>query len=160
MMLASGITIPGERAGAAFSLSSVLSHWSGCGKQPSGSAGRTTEEPQPLRLAQLEPGADRCAEPPALLRVALRSTSGQDRRWGWRAGSRSEDENMGLKLSCLKGLKTCVSSENGTGGTPSASSGEKHLHVPSIIVTPPTPTGTTLSRDSRRVGGSPPCSQC
>ncbi|KAM6352982.1 uncharacterized protein C16orf74 homolog isoform 2-T2 [Alca torda] len=88
------------------------------------------------------------------------STSGQDRRWGWRAGSRSEDENMGLKLSCLKGLKTCVSSENGTGGTPSASSGEKHLHVPSIIVTPPTPTGTTLSRDSRRVGGSPPCSQC
>ncbi|XP_009881108.1 PREDICTED: DNA replication complex GINS protein PSF2-like [Charadrius vociferus] len=54
---------------------------------------------------------------------------------------------MGLKLSCLKGLKMCVSSGNGSGGTPVASPGEKNLHVPSIIVTPPTPTGTTLSRE-------------
>ncbi|CAM9437285.1 unnamed protein product [Bubo scandiacus] len=67
---------------------------------------------------------------------------------------------MGLKLSCLKGLKTCVSSGNGSDRTPAASPGEKHLHVPSIIVTPPTPTGTALSREARRVGGSPPCSQC
>lgn len=67
---------------------------------------------------------------------------------------------MGLKLSCLKGLKTCVSSGNGSDRTSVASPGEKHLHVPSIIVTPPTPTGATLSREARRVGGPPPCSQC
>ncbi|GAB0195435.1 hypothetical protein GRJ2_002008800 [Grus japonensis] len=67
---------------------------------------------------------------------------------------------MGLKLSCLKGLKTCVSSGNGSGGTPEASPGEKRLHVPSIIVTPPTPTGTTLSREARRAGGPSPCTQC
>lgn len=54
------------------------------------------------------------------------------------------------------GLKMCVSSD----GTSSASSGQKHLHVPSIIVTPPTPTGTTLSREGRRGEGPSPCSQC
>uniref|UniRef100_A0A8C0ZAW0 Uncharacterized protein n=1 Tax=Cyanistes caeruleus TaxID=156563 RepID=A0A8C0ZAW0_CYACU len=56
---------------------------------------------------------------------------------------------MGLKLSCLKGLKMCVSSGNGSDGAPRASSGQKHLLVPSIIVTPPTPTGTAL--DTRGV---------
>lgn len=67
---------------------------------------------------------------------------------------------MGLKLSCLKGLKMCVSSGNGSDRTQAASPGEKHLHVPSIIVTPPTPTGTMLSREARRGGGAPSCSQC
>uniref|UniRef100_A0A663DY26 Uncharacterized protein n=1 Tax=Aquila chrysaetos chrysaetos TaxID=223781 RepID=A0A663DY26_AQUCH len=60
----------------------------------------------------------------------------------------------------LRCLKTCVSSGNGNDRTPAASPGEKNLHVPSIIVTPPTPTGTMLSRETRRVGGPPPCSQC
>uniref|UniRef100_A0A8C4UBG2 Uncharacterized protein n=1 Tax=Falco tinnunculus TaxID=100819 RepID=A0A8C4UBG2_FALTI len=46
-----------------------------------------------------------------------------------------------VSLSCLK---TCVSSGNGSDRSPAASPGEKHLHVPSIIVTPPTPTGTML----------------
>lgn len=67
---------------------------------------------------------------------------------------------MGLKLSCLKGLKMCVSSGNGGDGTLTVSSGQKRLHVPSIIVTPPTPTGTTLSREGRRGEGPSPCSQC
>uniref|UniRef100_A0A669QV45 Uncharacterized protein n=1 Tax=Phasianus colchicus TaxID=9054 RepID=A0A669QV45_PHACC len=39
-------------------------------------------------------------------------------------------------------LKMCVSSGNGSTGTPEPDG--KHLHVPSIIVTPPTPTGTML----------------
>ncbi|RLV63735.1 hypothetical protein DV515_00017967 [Chloebia gouldiae] len=64
---------------------------------------------------------------------------------------------MGLKFSCLKGLKMCVSSGNGGDGSPR---GQKHLHVPSIIVTPPTPTGTTLSREGRRGEGPSPCSPC
>uniref|UniRef100_A0A8B9T909 Uncharacterized protein n=2 Tax=Anas TaxID=8835 RepID=A0A8B9T909_ANAPL len=61
-----------------------------------------------------------------------------------------------IKAICLK---TCVSSGNGAGGVPAA--GDKHLHVPSIIVTPPTPTGATLSRDTRRATGgtSPPCNR-
>lgn len=29
---------------------------------------------------------------------------------------------------------------------------DKHLDVPNIIITPPTPTGVTLPRDSRRAG--------
>uniref|UniRef100_A0A672UEB8 Uncharacterized protein n=1 Tax=Strigops habroptila TaxID=2489341 RepID=A0A672UEB8_STRHB len=49
-----------------------------------------------------------------------------------------------LKYQCLK---MCVSSGNGSDRTQAASPGEKHLHVPSIIVTPPTPTGTMLSRE-------------
>ncbi|XP_063024207.1 uncharacterized protein C16orf74 homolog [Melospiza melodia melodia] len=90
---------------------------------------------------------------------------------------------MGLRLSCLKalfsqlcflipvlalhlllwrthgfsesGLKMCVSSGNGSEGTPRAA--QKRLHVPSIIVTPPTPTGTALAR---RGEGPSPCSPC
>lgn len=58
------------------------------------------------------------------------------------------------------GLKMCVSSGNSSDGTSVASQSDKHLHVPAIIVTPPTPTGTMLSREARRVGGAPPCSQC
>uniref|UniRef100_A0A803V220 Uncharacterized protein n=1 Tax=Ficedula albicollis TaxID=59894 RepID=A0A803V220_FICAL len=50
-------------------------------------------------------------------------------------------------LRAFSCLKMCVSSGNGSEGTPTASSGQKHLHVPSIIVTPPTPTGATLSRE-------------
>uniref|UniRef100_A0A672TEK9 Uncharacterized protein n=1 Tax=Strigops habroptila TaxID=2489341 RepID=A0A672TEK9_STRHB len=62
-----------------------------------------------------------------------------------------------LKCQCLK---MCVSSGNCSDRTQAASPGEKHLHVPSIIVTPPTPTGTMLSQEARRVGGAPLCSQC
>uniref|UniRef100_A0A671EW59 Chromosome 16 open reading frame 74 n=1 Tax=Rhinolophus ferrumequinum TaxID=59479 RepID=A0A671EW59_RHIFE len=57
---------------------------------------------------------------------------------------------MGLKLSCLKGFKMCVSSSSSHDEAPVLS--DKHLDVPNIIITPPTPTGMMLSRDSRRTG--------
>ncbi|XP_010004565.1 PREDICTED: DNA replication complex GINS protein PSF2-like [Chaetura pelagica] len=57
---------------------------------------------------------------------------------------------MGHKFSCLKGLKTCVSSREDSEGTPVTPPGNNHLDVPSIIVTPPTPTGTALSREPRQ----------
>ncbi|KAM6176938.1 uncharacterized protein C16orf74 homolog [Erethizon dorsatum] len=55
---------------------------------------------------------------------------------------------MGLKLSCLKGFKTCVSTSGSHDEAPVLS--DKHLDVPDIIITPPTPTGMILPRDSRR----------
>uniref|UniRef100_A0A673VCP3 Chromosome 16 open reading frame 74 n=1 Tax=Suricata suricatta TaxID=37032 RepID=A0A673VCP3_SURSU len=55
---------------------------------------------------------------------------------------------MGLKLSCLKGLRMCSGGSHDE--APVLSS--KHLDVPSIIVTPPTPTGAMLPRDSSRTG--------
>ncbi|XP_047646538.1 uncharacterized protein C16orf74 homolog [Phacochoerus africanus] len=54
---------------------------------------------------------------------------------------------MGLKLTCLKGLKLCVS---GSSHDEAPVLSDKHLDVPNIIVTPPTPTGVILPRDSRR----------
>ncbi|XP_041910155.1 ER membrane protein complex subunit 8 isoform X4 [Arvicola amphibius] len=64
------------------------------------------------------------------------------------------DDAMGLKPSCLKGFKMCVSSSS------SSNSGDnhdeapvlnnKHLSVPNIIITPPTPTGMGLPRDSNQ----------
>ncbi|XP_037671560.1 uncharacterized protein C16orf74 homolog isoform X2 [Choloepus didactylus] len=56
---------------------------------------------------------------------------------------------MGLKLSCLKGFKMCVSSSSSSHDEAPVLSG-KHLDVPNIIITPPTPTGMTLPRDSRQ----------
>uniref|UniRef100_A0A8C5UWP8 Chromosome 16 open reading frame 74 n=1 Tax=Microcebus murinus TaxID=30608 RepID=A0A8C5UWP8_MICMU len=56
---------------------------------------------------------------------------------------------MGLKLSCLKGLKMCVSSGSGSHDEAPVLSG-KHLDVPDIIITPPTPTGMMLPRDLRQ----------
>uniref|UniRef100_A0A4X1T8F8 Uncharacterized protein n=2 Tax=Sus scrofa TaxID=9823 RepID=A0A4X1T8F8_PIG len=58
---------------------------------------------------------------------------------------------MGLKLTCLKGLKMCVS---GSSHDEAPVLSDKHLDVPNIIITPPTPTGVTLPRDSRRAGFS------
>nr|XP_020755495.1 uncharacterized protein C16orf74 homolog isoform X1 [Odocoileus virginianus texanus]XP_020755496.1 uncharacterized protein C16orf74 homolog isoform X1 [Odocoileus virginianus texanus] len=55
---------------------------------------------------------------------------------------------MGLKLTCLKGLKMCVSSSGSHDEAPVLS--DKHLDVPNIIITPPTPTGVALPRDPRR----------
>uniref|UniRef100_A0A452GZM5 Uncharacterized protein n=1 Tax=Gopherus agassizii TaxID=38772 RepID=A0A452GZM5_9SAUR len=43
-------------------------------------------------------------------------------------------------------FKSCVSS--GSSQPPVVNS--KHLRVPAIIITPPTPTGMTLSRDARQ----------
>ncbi|CAM5151355.1 unnamed protein product [Eretmochelys imbricata] len=88
---------------------------------------------------------------------------------------------MGLKLSCLKdkptqedelsrwlqtaplqgfsgkvGFKSCVSS--GSSQPPVVNS--KHLRVPAIIITPPTPTGMTLSRDARQSGEDPARNNC
>uniref|UniRef100_A0AAA9RVQ0 Chromosome 16 open reading frame 74 n=3 Tax=Bos TaxID=9903 RepID=A0AAA9RVQ0_BOVIN len=65
---------------------------------------------------------------------------------------------MGLKLTCLKGLKMCVSSSGSHDEAPVLS--DKHLDVPNIIITPPTPTGVALPRDTRRAvcgnqGGKP-----
>lgn len=57
--------------------------------------------------------------------------------------------DMGLKLSCLKGLKMCVSS-SGSSHDEAPVLNDKHLDVPNIIITPPTPTGMMLPRDSRR----------
>uniref|UniRef100_A0A8C3WEG0 Chromosome 16 open reading frame 74 n=1 Tax=Catagonus wagneri TaxID=51154 RepID=A0A8C3WEG0_9CETA len=54
---------------------------------------------------------------------------------------------MGLKLTCLKGLKMCVS---GSSHDEAPVLSDKHLDVPNIIITPPTPTGVILPRDSRR----------
>uniref|UniRef100_A0A9L0RPP1 Uncharacterized protein n=1 Tax=Equus caballus TaxID=9796 RepID=A0A9L0RPP1_HORSE len=59
---------------------------------------------------------------------------------------------MGLKLSCLKGLKMCVSSSSSHDEAPVLS--DKHLDVPNIIITPPTPTGMMLPRDSRQTAGA------
>uniref|UniRef100_A0A8C5LBG1 RIKEN cDNA 1190005I06 gene n=1 Tax=Jaculus jaculus TaxID=51337 RepID=A0A8C5LBG1_JACJA len=56
---------------------------------------------------------------------------------------------MGLKLSCLRGFKMCVSSSSSSHDEAPVLSG-KHLDVPNIIITPPTPTGMVLPRDSRR----------
>ncbi|XP_023350856.1 uncharacterized protein C16orf74 homolog [Sarcophilus harrisii] len=53
---------------------------------------------------------------------------------------------MGLKLSCLKGFKMCVSS-NSNEETPVLNA--KQVDVPDIIVTPPTPTTSGMGlRDS------------
>ncbi|XP_008826114.1 uncharacterized protein C16orf74 homolog [Nannospalax galili] len=56
---------------------------------------------------------------------------------------------MGLKLSCLKGFKMCVSS-NSSNHDEAPVLNEKNLTVPNIIITPPTPTGMGLSRDTRQ----------
>ncbi|KAK2494281.1 hypothetical protein MC885_002654 [Smutsia gigantea] len=63
---------------------------------------------------------------------------------------------MLVSLSCvyvcprpaLSGFKMCVSS-SGRDEAPVLS--DKHLDVPDIIITPPTPTGTVLPRDSRQM---------
>uniref|UniRef100_A0A8D1DUI8 Uncharacterized protein n=1 Tax=Sus scrofa TaxID=9823 RepID=A0A8D1DUI8_PIG len=47
------------------------------------------------------------------------------------------------------GLKMCVS---GSSHDEAPVLSDKHLDVPNIIITPPTPTGVTLPRDSRRAG--------
>uniref|UniRef100_A0A7M4EGE1 Uncharacterized protein n=1 Tax=Crocodylus porosus TaxID=8502 RepID=A0A7M4EGE1_CROPO len=37
---------------------------------------------------------------------------------------------------------------------------DKHLKVPAIIITPPTPTGMALSRDTRQPGEDPLSNNC
>ncbi|XP_074172109.1 uncharacterized protein C16orf74 homolog [Rhinolophus sinicus] len=48
------------------------------------------------------------------------------------------------------GFKMCVSSSSSHDEAPVLS--DKHLDVPNIIITPPTPTGMMLRRDSRQTG--------
>ncbi|KYO37934.1 hypothetical protein Y1Q_0010364 [Alligator mississippiensis] len=67
---------------------------------------------------------------------------------------------MGLKPSCLKGVKTCVSSGSGGGSSEAPALNDKHLKVPAIIITPPTPTGMALSRDTRQPGEDPLSNNC
>ncbi|XP_030780790.1 uncharacterized protein C16orf74 homolog isoform X2 [Rhinopithecus roxellana] len=55
--------------------------------------------------------------------------------------------SMGLKMSCLKGFKMCVSSSSSSHDEAPVLN-DKHLDVPDIIITPPTPTGMMLPRDS------------
>ena len=50
----------------------------------------------------------------------------------------------------LSGFKMCVSSGSSHDEAPVLST--KHLDVPNIIITPPTPTGMMLPRDSRGTG--------
>lgn len=58
----------------------------------------------------------------------------------------------------LSGFKMCVSSSSSHDEAPVLN--DKHLDVPNIIITPPTPTGMMLSRDSRRTGEATlPCCQ-
>nr|XP_012620113.1 uncharacterized protein C16orf74 homolog isoform X2 [Microcebus murinus] len=61
------------------------------------------------------------------------------------------DIDMGLKLSCLKGAAQLIPVCCGSGSHDEAPvlSG-KHLDVPDIIITPPTPTGMMLPRDLRQ----------
>uniref|UniRef100_A0A2K5EF24 Chromosome 16 open reading frame 74 n=1 Tax=Aotus nancymaae TaxID=37293 RepID=A0A2K5EF24_AOTNA len=54
---------------------------------------------------------------------------------------------MGLKMSCLKGFKMCVSSSSSSHEEAPVLN-DKNLDVPDIIITPPTPTGMMLPRDS------------
>nr|XP_020138317.1 uncharacterized protein C16orf74 homolog isoform X4 [Microcebus murinus] len=62
------------------------------------------------------------------------------------------DIDMGLKLSCLKGaaqlIPVCCSGSGSHDEAPVLSG--KHLDVPDIIITPPTPTGMMLPRDLRQ----------
>uniref|UniRef100_A0A8D0L5Y4 Uncharacterized protein n=1 Tax=Sphenodon punctatus TaxID=8508 RepID=A0A8D0L5Y4_SPHPU len=57
----------------------------------------------------------------------------------------------------FSGFKMCVSSGSGS-EVPVLN--DKRLKVPDIIITPPTPTGTALSRDGRRAGEETPRSNC
>uniref|UniRef100_A0A7N9CZI2 Uncharacterized protein n=1 Tax=Macaca fascicularis TaxID=9541 RepID=A0A7N9CZI2_MACFA len=59
--------------------------------------------------------------------------------------------SMGLKMSCLKGFKMCVSSSSSSHEEAPVLN-DKHLDVPDIIITPPTPTGMMLPRDSGNTG--------
>ncbi|XP_003209929.2 uncharacterized protein C16orf74 homolog [Meleagris gallopavo] len=144
------------------------------GGEQGGKDGRSRDFTDPINQVRNQPckthntDGSRAGNPPlssqwelgCKARLAGTATVSSAGEPGATARPREEDENMGLKLSCLKGLKMCVSSGNGSTGTPEADG--KHLHVPSIIVTPPTPTGTMLCRDTRRAMGetSSPCSQC
>ncbi|XP_059986459.1 uncharacterized protein C16orf74 homolog isoform X3 [Lagenorhynchus albirostris] len=60
----------------------------------------------------------------------------------------SYQELVRILSSCEvgSGLKMCVSSSHDEAPVLS----DKHLDVPNIIITPPTPTGVILPRDSRR----------
>uniref|UniRef100_G1RKU3 Chromosome 16 open reading frame 74 n=1 Tax=Nomascus leucogenys TaxID=61853 RepID=G1RKU3_NOMLE len=58
---------------------------------------------------------------------------------------------MGLKMSCLKGFQMCVIS-NSSNHDEAPVLNDKHLDVPDIIITPPTPTGMMLPRDSGNTG--------
>ncbi|KAJ1084215.1 hypothetical protein NDU88_004367 [Pleurodeles waltl] len=61
---------------------------------------------------------------------------------------------MGLEVSCLKGFKVCVSGGEQEREATSTFKEEGQLQVPSIIITPPTPTGETSSNEEE--GGQDP----
>lgn len=46
----------------------------------------------------------------------------------------------------------CVSSGSSNSHDEAPVLSDKHLSVPNIIITPPTPTGVGLSRDSKQTG--------
>lgn len=108
---------------------------------------------------------------PSFLRVVRTHGGGQGRGGRGRAGSQRravpQRPLMLVSLSCvyvcvprpaLSGFKMCVSSSSSHDEAPVLS--DKHLDVPNIIITPPTPTGMMLSRDSRRTGEATlPCYQ-
>ncbi|XP_033012816.1 uncharacterized protein C16orf74 homolog [Lacerta agilis] len=63
---------------------------------------------------------------------------------------------MGLSLSCLKGFKTHVNRGGSSSSGDIPVMADKRLKVPDIIITPPTPTGKALSRDTRQEGEDSP----
>ncbi|XP_040266421.1 uncharacterized protein C16orf74 homolog isoform X1 [Bufo bufo] len=61
--------------------------------------------------------------------------------------SRGQNDSMGLHVSCLKALQMCNSSDEASRRFP-----DRHLNVPDIIITPPTPTGTLNAKTAVQHG--------
>ncbi|EFB15542.1 hypothetical protein PANDA_001242 [Ailuropoda melanoleuca] len=88
----------------------------------------------PEHLAALRPGKD-------LVHMELAvELTGEHREGGSQA---SQEDSLGFKM--------CGSSSGSHDEAPVLS--DKHLDVPNIIITPPTPTGMMLPRDSRQTAG-------
>lgn len=70
--------------------------------------------------------------------------------WAERAGGQQDPAALTLPCPVRPGFKMCVSASGSHDEAPVLSN--KHLAVPDIIVTPPTPTGTVLPRDASQTG--------
>uniref|UniRef100_A0A9L0K430 Uncharacterized protein n=1 Tax=Equus asinus TaxID=9793 RepID=A0A9L0K430_EQUAS len=93
---------------------------------------------------------------PSFPRVVRTHSDGQGREGG-SGGQFPAATDACLSVMCVhvcpprpafSGLKMCVSSSSSHDEAPVLS--DKHLDVPNIIITPPTPTGMMLPRDSRQ----------
>ncbi|XP_076428332.1 uncharacterized protein C16orf74 homolog isoform X2 [Peromyscus maniculatus bairdii] len=68
----------------------------------------------------------------------------------WAQGTNKEMVVTPGALGQSRGFKMCVSSSSSNNHDEAPVLNDKHLSVPNIIITPPTPTGTGLSRDSKQ----------